>query len=695
MVGYIFNAARGETPGDLDRQRQVAEALLMANMRQTPRNIGEGLNSIAQALVARSMMDEAGAKQKAGMESATAAFSSLMPGGNFPAAPPSADPTGAVPSGGGSASSGLANGIRSTADALGVDPTDLATIISYETAGTFDPTKRGPTTQWGQHRGLIQFGEPQAAKYGVDWANAEGSQLGPDGAIAKYMRDAGVQPGMGILDIYSAVNAGRVGRYNASDANNGGAPGTVRDKVENQMGGHRRKALALLGIDPSSAQAAGAQVASLDPSIGMPQPDPQQMAGLMIGRPEDRVRTQAPIGATTFPMQPPGGGAVPMPQSPRAPGNGVEQVAQAIQQRQQMAPAEESTLFGPDARQGPSLQQLLGALAHPYLSDGQRQVAEMLFKVQMQRQDPAYQMGLEKAQLELDRARNPQPTQDWAKLDDFTLFNARTGETRSVGQRPGADGSFRFNGNSVEAQALNGLMDSGALTPDQAQQLAAGKTVSGPNGEIIFMTPNGIFAQPATGGVPQPVQPPGSPSAAPAPVEEPRGDRPGMIPITQPKTTIDERKAMTFADRMAQSGSILNEFEQAGLSAKDQFVRGNNWIPDVLENYLVGEDFQKFDQARRDFINAQLRRESGAVISPEEFANAAQQYFPQPGDSPEVLEQKRRNRQTVIDGMVRDAGPTYAPAPAPPSGTPRPGTIEDGYRFKGGDPADPNSWERV
>jgi hypothetical protein len=319
----------------------------------------------------------------------------------------------------------------------------------------------------------------------------------------------------------------------------------------------------------------------------------------------------------------------------------------------------------------------------------------MLFKVQMQRQDPAYQMGLEKAQLELDRARNPQPTQDWAKLDDFTLFNARTGETRSVGQRPGADGSFRFNGNSVEAQALNGLMDSGALTPDQAQQLAAGKTVSGPNGEIIFMTPNGIFAQPATGGVPQPVQPPGSPSAAPAPVEEPRGDRPGMIPITQPKTTIDERKAMTFADRMAQSGSILNEFEQAGLSAKDQFVRGNNWIPDVLENYLVGEDFQKFDQARRDFINAQLRRESGAVISPEEFANAAQQYFPQPGDSPEVLEQKRRNRQTVIDGMVRDAGPTYAPAPAPPSGTPRPGTIEDGYRFKGGDPADPNSWERV
>jgi hypothetical protein len=32
--------------------------------------------------------------------------------------------------------------------------------------------------------------------------------------------------------------------------------------------------------------------------------------------------------------------------------------------------------------------------------------------------------------------------------------------------------------------------------------------------------------------------------------------------------------------------------------------------------------------------------------------------------------------------------------PAPKSG-PKPGTIEDGHRFKGGNPADPNSWEAV
>lgn len=141
----------------------------------------------------------------------------------------------------------LAQGIIETANALQMDPVDLATIISYETAGTFDPTKRGPTTQWGQHRGLIQFGEPQARQYGVDWNDPLGSQLGADGAIARYYRQNGWRPGMGMLDAYSIVNAGGPGLYNRSDANNGGAPGTVRDKVEQQMSGHRRKAEALLG----------------------------------------------------------------------------------------------------------------------------------------------------------------------------------------------------------------------------------------------------------------------------------------------------------------------------------------------------------------------------------------------------------------------------------------------------------------
>lgn len=141
----------------------------------------------------------------------------------------------------------IASGIREAADALGMSPEDLATIISYETAGTFSPTQKGPTTKWGQHKGLIQFGEPQAEEYGVDWENPYDSQLGAEGAIVKYFLDRGFEPGMGMLDAYSIVNAGAPGLYSASDTAAGGAPGTVKDKVEKQMAGHRAKARKLLG----------------------------------------------------------------------------------------------------------------------------------------------------------------------------------------------------------------------------------------------------------------------------------------------------------------------------------------------------------------------------------------------------------------------------------------------------------------
>ncbi|WP_291728782.1 hypothetical protein [Leisingera sp. F5] len=177
----------------------------------------------------------------------------------------------------------LRDGIQRSAGALGVSPVDLATAISYETAGTFDPAKAGPTTQWGQHRGLIQFGEPQAQKYGADWDNPVGSQLGEDGAVVKYLRDTGVKPGMGLLDIYSAINAGGVGRYGASDASNGGAPGTVRDKVEQQMAGHRRKAEALFGGGSTPGFMAGGEGSD---RMGAPMQQDQEQRGAFGIKPE-------------------------------------------------------------------------------------------------------------------------------------------------------------------------------------------------------------------------------------------------------------------------------------------------------------------------------------------------------------------------------------------------------------------------
>ena len=182
----------------------------------------------------------------------------------------------------------LASALAASAAHLGINPVDLGTAISYETGGTFDPWKRGPTTKWGTHRGLIQWGEPQAAKYGVHEGQPVAEQLR---AVENYLTDAGVRPGAGLLDIYSAINAGHVGRYDARDAAAGGAPGTVRDKVEQQMAGHRAKAEALLaGFDSP---------ASSGPSRGMAaaasaQGPTRDLASMFAGGPTAAAATAAP-----------------------------------------------------------------------------------------------------------------------------------------------------------------------------------------------------------------------------------------------------------------------------------------------------------------------------------------------------------------------------------------------------------------
>lgn len=236
----------------------------------------------------------------------------------------------------------IRSGIIATAQALGVSPIDLATAISYETAGTFDPSKRGPTTQWGQHQGLIQFGEPQARKYGVDWQDPVGSQLGSDGAVAKYLRDTGVKPGMGLLDIYSAINAGGVGRYGASDANNGGAPGTVRDKVDQQMSGHREKAMALLG-QQMAADGPKGQEAYQAPIMGS-----------MVANAQPQPQSQQPQSAAPIPI------AVQAQATPQQSANNIfGMMAMQPQQQAQFSPVQ---IAGPSPEQANALSSLVAAL---------------------------------------------------------------------------------------------------------------------------------------------------------------------------------------------------------------------------------------------------------------------------------------------------------------------------------------------
>lgn len=124
-------------------------------------------------------------------------------------------------------------------------------------------------------------------------------------------------------------------------------------------------------------------------------------------------------------------------------------------------------------------------------------------------------------------------------------------------------------------------------------------------------------------------------------------------PAKMPKVTEAEGKNAGFLKRALTAEKELSALESEGTSL---WNRAADAVP-VLGNYAKSADAQKFDQAQRNFINAVLRRESGAVISPEEFDNARKQYFPQPGDGPDVIAQKRKNREDAITGFEIGSGP--------------------------------------
>ena len=149
--------------------------------------------------------------------------------------------------------------------------------------------------------------------------------------------------------------------------------------------------------------------------------------------------------------------------------------------------------------------------------------------------------------------------------------------------------------------------------------------------------------------------------------------------------TESQAKDNLFVGRMSQSNQIINNLESQGVGAtvasRIPFV-GDSYsqsMPSILGG--ANQQQLQYAQAQRDFINAVLRKESGAVIGKDEFENAKKQYFPQIGDGPEVIKQKAQNRQTAIElinsglpGAYQQnlAPPASIAAPKTPSGKARP-----------------------
>jgi len=147
----------------------------------------------------------------------------------------------------------------------------------------------------------------------------------------------------------------------------------------------------------------------------------------------------------------------------------------------------------------------------------------------------------------------------------------------------------------------------------------------------------------------------------------------GGKPLTETQSN-----AVAFGARALEANRIATDLEKKGVTniGKTRTIIGATlgatpFVGDKLEQTAIsafnplpeflggpsGEQ-QQTAQARRNFISAVLRKESGAAISIKEFADEEKKYFPEIGDLPEQIKQKQEARKLAIEALKAQAGPS-------------------------------------
>lgn len=110
------------------------------------------------------------------------------------------------------------------------------------------------------------------------------------------------------------------------------------------------------------------------------------------------------------------------------------------------------------------------------------------------------------------------------------------------------------------------------------------------------------------------------------------------------KPTQGQLTADTFYGRAVDALDVIDGAEKS-LSTWDL----------VAPSFAQSEAGQTYTQAKRQWVEAYLRKDSGAAIGKDEYANADRAYFPQVGDKPETLKRKREARERITE-TIRTQG---------------------------------------
>jgi hypothetical protein len=133
------------------------------------------------------------------------------------------------------------------------------------------------------------------------------------------------------------------------------------------------------------------------------------------------------------------------------------------------------------------------------------------------------------------------------------------------------------------------------------------------------------------------------------------------------KLTEGMRNNAMYAQRMTAAEKLLEGASEQKPGVLETIAGSTPIVGSELgANQFRSADRQKAVQAQRDWVRAKLRKESGAAIGVDEMNQEISTYFPQIGDSAEVIAQKKLAREQATQGLIQSSGSAYSP-PAEPA----------------------------
>jgi hypothetical protein len=274
---------------------------------------------------------------------------------------------------------------------------------------------------------------------------------------------------------------------------------------------------------------------------------------------------------------------------------------------------------------------------------------------ELQKTDPAraIQFGLaSQSQVLRNLVQEDLKTQKYGEGEIGQRRNIATGQLETVGR-----GGEKYRAPTSVDMGTMGTM---LIYPDGRRETIQ-KGVQGPAGQVVERDDGTFLVNTRTGQATPVMGQGGQPLMG------------GGKPLTEA-----QGNSVAFGARAVEANRIATDLENQGVRntgairtavggiagmtpfVGEQLEQGVRSTFNVLPSVAGGPsaEQQQTEQARRNFVSAVLRKESGAAIGVDEYKNEERKYFPQAGDTDVVIKQKQKARELAIEALKAQAGPS-------------------------------------